>query len=159
MSGSETIYTARLIGPEIIEAGRDNVVSCPVYLNGAVVTPLAGTLTIYTSQNVAVSAGSVTVVGGVARGLAAREACIVHVHVRREADRVAEAGEGRGVVERGARVVGVREPRAAATKVHGAEVRVLEHGAGGGGRCDGEGEDGEACGLAHGLTRSGQGRP
>jgi len=67
MSGSETIYTARLIGPEIIEAGRDNVVSCPVYLNGAVVTPSAGTLTIYTSSNVAVSAGSVTVVGGVAQ--------------------------------------------------------------------------------------------
>ena len=69
MSGSETIYTARLIGPEILEAGRDNVVSCPVYNNGAVVTPSAGTLTIYTSQNVAVSAGSVTVVGGVAQAI------------------------------------------------------------------------------------------
>ena len=67
MSGSETIYTARLIGPEIIEAGRDNVVSCPVYNAGAIVAPSAGTLTIYNSQNVAVSAGSVTFPGGVAQ--------------------------------------------------------------------------------------------
>jgi hypothetical protein len=67
VSGSETIYTARMIGPEIIEAGRDNVVSCPVYNAGAIVTPASGTLTIYNSQNVAVSAGSVTFPGGVAQ--------------------------------------------------------------------------------------------
>jgi hypothetical protein len=67
MSGSETIYTARLIGPEIIEAGRNNVVQCPVYNAGAIVTPASGTLTIYDQNNGAISASAVTVVGGVAQ--------------------------------------------------------------------------------------------
>lgn len=67
MSGSETIYTARLIGPEIIEAGRNNVVQCPVYSAGAIVTPSAGTITIYDQNNGAISASAVTVVGGVAQ--------------------------------------------------------------------------------------------
>jgi hypothetical protein len=66
MSGSETIYSARLIGPEIVEKGRDNVVSCAVYLAGAIVTPSAGTLTVYTASNAAVSASVVSFVGGVA---------------------------------------------------------------------------------------------
>jgi hypothetical protein len=67
MAGSETTYTARFIGPEILEAGRNNVVSCPIYNAGALVTPASGVLTIYDPQNVAISAGSVTVVGGVAQ--------------------------------------------------------------------------------------------
>lgn len=74
MSGSETIYTARLIGPEIVERGRDNVLSCAVYLAGALVTPSAGTLTIWTASNASVSAGVVSFVGGVATATVAASA-------------------------------------------------------------------------------------
>jgi hypothetical protein len=66
MSGSETIYTARFIGPEIIEAGRANVISCTVYRDGAIVTPSAGAVTVYKADNGTVSAGAVSFAGGVA---------------------------------------------------------------------------------------------
>lgn len=63
---SELAYTARLIGPEIVEAGRANIITCPVYTAGALVTPSAGALSIFTGSNVSVSAGAVSFVGGVA---------------------------------------------------------------------------------------------
>lgn len=66
MSGSETNYTFRFSGPEIIEAGRDNIVSCSVYYDGAIVTPSAGTLTVTRPNNATVSAGVVSFAGGVA---------------------------------------------------------------------------------------------
>jgi hypothetical protein len=74
MAGSETIYAARLVGPEMIEAGRDNVITCPVYYAGAIVTPTAGTLTIWTASNVSVSVGSVSFPGGVATATVAGSA-------------------------------------------------------------------------------------
>lgn len=74
MSGSETLYTARLVGPEMIEAGRDNVVTCPVYRDGALVTPSAGTLSIWTGANAVISAGVVTFPGGVATATIAASA-------------------------------------------------------------------------------------
>jgi hypothetical protein len=66
VSGSEPNYSARFIGPEIIEAGRANVVTATVYLAGAIVVPTAGTLTVYRADNTAVSAGAVSFAGGVA---------------------------------------------------------------------------------------------
>lgn len=50
-----TLYSARLIGPEVIEAGTDNVVTCPVYRDGALADPSASpapTLTIWNASNV-----------------------------------------------------------------------------------------------------------
>ena len=61
-----TLYTARLIGPEVIEAGMDNVVTCPVYLAGALVSPTAYTLTVWNSANVVVGTPTVSVVSSVA---------------------------------------------------------------------------------------------
>jgi hypothetical protein len=65
MSG--TTYTARFIGPSIMEANNANVVACPVYLDGALVAPDTGTLSIWNAANtLVVNAVSVSVVGDVA---------------------------------------------------------------------------------------------
>ena len=61
-----TLYSARLVGPEIIEAGMNNVVTCPVYRDGALVVPTVGTLTIWNAANVLVGTPVVSVVSSVA---------------------------------------------------------------------------------------------
>ena len=61
-----TIYTARLIGPEIVEGGMDNVVSCPVYLSGSLVAPASGTLNVWNADNVLVGSPAVSIVSSVA---------------------------------------------------------------------------------------------
>jgi hypothetical protein len=64
---SATLYTARLVGPEVVEAGVDNIITCPVYRDGALVAPASGTVTVYNAANVAVVSGaSVSVVSSVA---------------------------------------------------------------------------------------------
>lgn len=49
MAASDTEYSARFIGPELIERGRVNALTCPVYRDGALVAPtLSGsTITIW----------------------------------------------------------------------------------------------------------------
>lgn len=60
-------YTARHSVPTWLERGRDNTVTLPVYRDGALVVPSAGTLSVYDAANVAiVDAQAVTVVDGVA---------------------------------------------------------------------------------------------
>ena len=67
MAGSETIYTARFIGPEILEKGRANVVSCSVYRDGALATVASGTLTVWNAANTEiVSAAAATITANVA---------------------------------------------------------------------------------------------
>ena len=67
MSGSETTYTARFPGPEIIEAGRDNIVTASIYLNGGLVAVTSGTLTVWNASNTkVVDAAAVTVTASVA---------------------------------------------------------------------------------------------
>jgi hypothetical protein len=61
-----TLYSARLIGPEVIEAGADAVVTCPVYRDGVLAAPSAGTLTVWNAANVSVATPSVTIVSNVA---------------------------------------------------------------------------------------------
>lgn len=61
-----TLYSARLIGPEVIEAGMNNVVTCPVYRDGALVVPTVYTLTVWNSANVIVAQPTVSVVSSVA---------------------------------------------------------------------------------------------
>lgn len=64
---SATLYTARLIGPEILEAGASNTITCPVYRDGAVVAPTAGTLTVWNASNTKiVDASAVTISSSVA---------------------------------------------------------------------------------------------
>lgn len=67
MSTEETLYTARMIGVEALEAGRTQTLTCPVYRNGALVAPSSGTITVYDASNVAiVSAAAITVTASVA---------------------------------------------------------------------------------------------
>lgn len=64
---SETIYTARLRGPHVIERGRDSFLTCPVYTGGAIVAPTGGTVTIYDNDyTVIVSAAAVVISGSIA---------------------------------------------------------------------------------------------
>lgn len=67
MAGSETLYTARLQGPEILELGRANTITCPVYRDGAIVAPSVGVLTAWNANNTKIlDAVSATITGQVA---------------------------------------------------------------------------------------------
>jgi hypothetical protein len=61
-------YTVRQDLPYLIELGRDTVLTCPVYHDGALVAPTSGTITIYDATNTAVvSAVAVTISGSIAQ--------------------------------------------------------------------------------------------
>lgn len=63
----DTLYTARFVGPTLIEQGRDTPITCPVYRDGALVAPTGGTVSIFDASGVAlVSAASVVISGSVA---------------------------------------------------------------------------------------------
>lgn len=67
MASFDTIYSARFITPERVERGRDNLLKCPVYRDGALVAPASGTVSIWNASGTAiVSAAAVTVTGSVA---------------------------------------------------------------------------------------------
>ena len=70
MSAADTEYAARFVGPELIERGRANALTCPVYRDGALVAPteLTSSITILRKDGSAVvSAGPVAVTGSIAR--------------------------------------------------------------------------------------------
>lgn len=68
MSSDDTLYSARFTLPTFIERGRDNVIKCAVYRDGALVAPSSGTVTVYDEDRAAVvSAAAVTVSGSVAQ--------------------------------------------------------------------------------------------
>lgn len=63
----DTIYQARLMLPDLIERGRDNVLTCPVYLDGDKAHPTGGTISIYDASNNAVTNGAaISVVANIA---------------------------------------------------------------------------------------------
>lgn len=67
MSASETLYSARFLGPETIERARTQTLTCPVYWGGGLVAPSSGTVTIYDASGSAiVSAAAVTITSSVA---------------------------------------------------------------------------------------------
>lgn len=69
MAAADTTYTARLAGPEWLVKGRANVVTCPLYRDGALVAPTqsGSTLTILRPDGTAlVDAQAVTVTASVA---------------------------------------------------------------------------------------------
>lgn len=67
-SPTDTNYTARFELPHLIERATDNVLKCPVYLNGALAAPSSGTVTIYDeSGDAVVDTAAVTVTGDVAQ--------------------------------------------------------------------------------------------
>lgn len=62
-----TLYTARLIGPEILEAGIANTITCAVFRDGALVAPSSGTLSVWNGAGVVVvNAAAVSIVSSVA---------------------------------------------------------------------------------------------
>lgn len=68
MSGSATSFvTARLLLPDYLTQAQDNVISCPLYSQGALVAPTSGTVSVYDASNTAVVDGApVTITGSVA---------------------------------------------------------------------------------------------
>lgn len=68
MSAADTLYSARFIGPELIERDRANLLKAPIYRSGALVAPASGTVSIYDSGGSAiVDAAAVTVSASVAQ--------------------------------------------------------------------------------------------
>lgn len=64
---ADTRYTARFLGPVVIQRGQEQLLSCPVYLSGALVAPSSGTVTIYDASGAAVvSAVGITVASSIA---------------------------------------------------------------------------------------------
>lgn len=66
MPSGDVQYLVGFEFPDCLERGRDNVVVCPVYLNGSLVAPSSPTCTLYDSTGAAVSSPAVTVVDSVA---------------------------------------------------------------------------------------------
>lgn len=63
----DVLYSARLVGPTLIERGRDTPIACPVYRDGALVAPSVGTVSIFDSAGVSVvSAAPAPVSGSIA---------------------------------------------------------------------------------------------
>ncbi len=63
----DTIYQARFLLPDLIERDRTNTLQCPVYKDGALVSPSSGTVSIFNASNEAVvSSASVTIGGSLA---------------------------------------------------------------------------------------------
>jgi hypothetical protein len=64
---SATAYQARMSGPTLLEKGRDTVISLPVYKDGALVTPSAVVVSVWSAANaLVVAAASGSVVGSIA---------------------------------------------------------------------------------------------
>lgn len=66
MPSGDVQYLVGFEFPDCLERGRDNVVVCPVYLDGPLVAPSVGTCTLYDSTGAVVSAPTVSVVNSVA---------------------------------------------------------------------------------------------
>jgi hypothetical protein len=66
MPSGDVQYLVGFEFPDCLERGRDNVVVCPVYLNGSLVAPSVYTCTLYDPSGVVVSSPTVTLVDSVA---------------------------------------------------------------------------------------------
>lgn len=58
--------SARFIGPEVLQKGATNPITCPVYHGGALVAPTGGTVTLYSGAGATLHSASVTVSGSIA---------------------------------------------------------------------------------------------
>lgn len=69
MSSANTRYSARFQLPDLLERGRDELISCPVYRSGALVAPtaLGSTVTVRSRSGTIVNAAAVTVTGSIAQ--------------------------------------------------------------------------------------------
>ncbi len=68
MSITDTRYTFRFQGPELLEQSRDNLIKAPSHIDGGAVAPSSGTVTIYNAAaGVVVNAAAVTIASSVAQ--------------------------------------------------------------------------------------------
>jgi len=67
--GSQTSFlSARLLAPYLIERGKDQLIKCPLYQDGALVVPASGTIDLVDPSNVKqVDGAAVTVSGSIAQ--------------------------------------------------------------------------------------------
>jgi hypothetical protein len=72
MALATTRYTPRFQLPELLEQHRAEVVTCPVYRDGALATPSSPSVALYNAAGTAVTVGSPTVTGGVAQATIAQ---------------------------------------------------------------------------------------
>ena len=66
MAATELGYSARFRTQTQLELGLATTISCPVYLNGALVAPSSGTVSVYNGSTVVVDAVAVTVAASIA---------------------------------------------------------------------------------------------
>ena len=66
MSAAETLYTPRIPYPDVLERGRQQVVSLPVYRDGALAAPSDGTFSLYDPSGLVITTGSVTIASSTA---------------------------------------------------------------------------------------------
>jgi hypothetical protein len=64
MPHADTTYQARLLLPDLIEKGRNNTLTCPVYKDGALAEPSAGTVSVFNASNEAVVSGQTATISG-----------------------------------------------------------------------------------------------
>jgi hypothetical protein len=64
---TDTLYTARFELPDLIERGRDNLLRCRVYREGALAAPASGTVTVYDASSTALVSVAATITAGEAR--------------------------------------------------------------------------------------------
>jgi hypothetical protein len=68
MSITDARYTFRFLGPEMLEQGRDNLIKAPSYIDGGVIAPSSGTVTIRnTAGQDVITAAAVSIVSSVAQ--------------------------------------------------------------------------------------------
>lgn len=69
MSAADTVYTPRFSGHENLVRGRDNICTCPVYRDGALVAPtvLGSSCIIYRADGSVQGTKSITIPGNIAR--------------------------------------------------------------------------------------------
>lgn len=63
---ASTHVTARFLGPDVLERGRPNTLTCPLWASGAVVQASAGTITIYDRSGAVVVTATLTGLPGTA---------------------------------------------------------------------------------------------
>ena len=67
MSTTDPLYSARFAGPELLQQGRSNSLTCPLYRDGALVAPVAGgTCAIYRADGTLVESGTAVVAASIA---------------------------------------------------------------------------------------------
>ena len=66
-SGADTSFlAARFLYPDMLERGRANALSCPVYQSGALVAPTSGTVAVFDAAGTSVASSAVTIAGDIA---------------------------------------------------------------------------------------------